>query len=36
MKAYHILVTINFTKGRTGLARIMVLYKSKGRENSAK
>lgn len=36
MKAYHILVTVTFTKGRTGLARIMVLFKSKGRENSAK
>ena len=36
MKAYHILVTVTFTKGRTGLARIIVLFKSKGRENSAK
>ena len=36
MKAYHILVTVTFTKGRPGLARIIVLFKSKGRENSAK
>lgn len=38
MKAYHIPVTLNFAKGRFGLARIIILLKSERaiKLNSAK